>query len=600
MSDIPNRSPPGDFVHSSRGQIQTLSSHDGDNEGAKEFPRGSHSQSNAQFSPNLFSLASLATSLPDSTYQNYNSISNQRNPLGPLPTPLMHQYPSSPRFSGPSAMSRPLAHMQHCLGYQIQYPGIYALGNTIQQHDGYSNIGGGNAYYHNQAYSGQQMGYTFLVHPGQLGPILPGPCAPGPYGVRTGTLEDGRLSYQHRRKACFDGALSTGTPGRPSSTSSIISSSVVRGPPRKPRQSGHAVWIGNLPLQTDLMTLVCHVCKEAPGLQSLFLISKSNCAFANFQDETTCSAAQVKIHDSRFQTVRLVSRLRRKSVGTANGVVAPAGPAALSPPPGLREARSTLDSDTKPKEVNGDAEGAPTEVDGTGLPKDKYFILKSLTVEDLELSVRNGIWATQSHNEQALNKAYQAVDNVYLIFSANKSGEYFGYAKMSSQINDDPAAAIEFAPKAHISGESELPKAISTPASEFAPKGRIIDDSARGTIFWEVEKDEMDGVGEENESQSDRSDEDRDFRASSKAWGKPFQLEWLSTTRLPFYRTRGLRNPWNANREVKIARDGTELETSIGRRLVALFPRLPSPVTPNMSCGPMGAMGTHSHVRPFQ
>jgi hypothetical protein len=37
----------------------------------------------------------------------------------------------------------------------------------------------------------------------------------------------------------------------------------------------------------------------------------------------------------------------------------------------------------------------------------KYFIVKSLTLQDLELSVRNGIWATQSHNEDALNKAFQ-------------------------------------------------------------------------------------------------------------------------------------------------------------------------------------------------
>lgn len=37
----------------------------------------------------------------------------------------------------------------------------------------------------------------------------------------------------------------------------------------------------------------------------------------------------------------------------------------------------------------------------------KYFIVKSLTLQDLELSIRNGIWATQSHNEDILNKAYQ-------------------------------------------------------------------------------------------------------------------------------------------------------------------------------------------------
>jgi hypothetical protein len=38
---------------------------------------------------------------------------------------------------------------------------------------------------------------------------------------------------------------------------------------------------------------------------------------------------------------------------------------------------------------------------------DRYFIVKSLTVEDLELSRQSGIWATQSHNEAAMNQAYE-------------------------------------------------------------------------------------------------------------------------------------------------------------------------------------------------
>jgi len=378
--------------------------------------------------------------------------------------------------------------------------------------------------------------------------------------------------------------------------SSTGQSSVVRGPPRKPRQSGHAIWIGNLPPQTDLMSLVLHVCKETSGLQSLFLISKSNCAFANFKDEASCAAAQMKIHDSRFQTVRLVSRLRRSSVGTAAGVAVPTGPAALTPPSNPVVARApSPEDDAKPEDAGGETDNTREPED----PKDKFFIVKSLTVEDLELSVRNGIWATQSHNEDALNRAYQTADNVYLIFSANKSGEYFGYAKMISPINDDPAAAIEFAPKAHAVEDPELPKAIPTPATEFAPKGRIIDDSARGTIFWEVEIDEVEGADEEEETGSNRSDQDPDASPPSKAWGKPFKVEWISTTRLPFYRTRGLRNPWNSNREVKIARDGTELETAIGRRLLGLFHRLPSPVAPNMQGMPLPLMGGYPQMRPF-
>ena len=57
----------------------------------------------------------------------------------------------------------------------------------------------------------------------------------------------------------------------------------------------------------------------------------------------------------------------------------------------------------------------------------------------------------------------------------------------------------------------------------------------------------------------------------AQSFGKPFRIQWLSTERVPFHRTRGLRNPWNANREVKIARDGTEIEPSVGRKLIALF-----------------------------
>ncbi|KAJ0284144.1 hypothetical protein Brms1b_004532 [Colletotrichum noveboracense] len=299
----------------------------------------------------------------------------------------------------------------------------------------------------------------------------------------------------------------------------------------------------------DLMSLVHHVCKEANGLESLFLISKSNCAFANFKDETTCVTAQQKLHDSKFQSVRLPTVVEAST-----------------------EAAAPEAAETKPA----------TSVDAAP-QKDKFFVLKSLTVEDLELSVRTGIWATQSHNEETLNGAFQSVDNVYLVFSANKSGEYFGYARMTSSINEDPAAAIEFAPKAQSANDTDLPKAIPTEATDYAPKGRIIDDSARGTIFWEAEREDGES-GDEEEEQSDvssrKSWNQEGDGTTNKAWGKPFKLEWLSTARLPFYRTRGLRNPWNSNREVKIARDGTELEPSVGRRLIGLFNRVQSPPNP--------------------
>ena len=116
----------------------------------------------------------------------------------------------------------------------------------------------------------------------------------------------------------------------------------------------------------------------------------------------------------------------------------------------------------------------------------------------------------------------------------------------------------------------ETPKAIPTPMTDTAPKGHIIDDSVRGTIFWEADRSDSE---ENDESRSGLKadivpEPDPDMPAT---WGKPFRVQWLSTARLPFFRTRGLRNPWNANREVKIARDGTELELSVGRKLVQMF-----------------------------
>lgn len=38
---------------------------------------------------------------------------------------------------------------------------------------------------------------------------------------------------------------------------------------------------------------------------------------------------------------------------------------------------------------------------------DRYFVMKSLTEEDLEASRQDGIWVTQTHNEVKLNQAFE-------------------------------------------------------------------------------------------------------------------------------------------------------------------------------------------------
>ncbi|PWN34882.1 uncharacterized protein FA14DRAFT_160299 [Meira miltonrushii] len=67
--------------------------------------------------------------------------------------------------------------------------------------------------------------------------------------------------------------------------------------------------------------------------------------------------------------------------------------------------------------------------------RERFFILKSLRVEDLDQSVKDGTWATQSHNEAVLDQAFRNSESVYLIFSANQSGGFYGYARMAGPIN---------------------------------------------------------------------------------------------------------------------------------------------------------------------
>lgn len=105
-----------------------------------------------------------------------------------------------------------------------------------------------------------------------------------------------------------------------------------------------------------------------------------------------------RFHDSRFQNVRLVCRLRRGSSSSST----PATPQVGGPPEGA--------VGSSPAEPDTSAENPSTSAQATSpQPKvqEKYFVVKSLTTEDLERSVHSGVWATQAHNEVALSKAYE-------------------------------------------------------------------------------------------------------------------------------------------------------------------------------------------------
>ncbi|KAF2759360.1 hypothetical protein EJ05DRAFT_485388 [Pseudovirgaria hyperparasitica] len=542
-------------------------------------------------------------------------------------TATIPQYtPSESRMSGASPLATTYDH-QHVAQYSGQPQPLYAVGHAHSGHypnllcQGHMSATSSYTSYsvHQQrpcpSYLPQTPQYGYYVS-AQYGPqILPAQQYARAHG-RKASIPHGQIQYAPTGADSplllgypdkYSGAItySTDSPNQPNlnqtNTIQIAShpspesmNSTPRGPPRKPKQSGHALWVGNLPPGTNVTDLKDHFSRDATtDIESLFLISKSNCAFVNYRTETSCTAAMHRFHDSRFYGVRLVCRLRRSAAPTS-GV--PTGPSAMSdgrasgPSPDLTSMSSETVVDIAQEGKNPIAGMVNGETTTNRMPE-KFFIVKSLTMQDLEQSVQNGIWATQSHNEQALNTAYATADNVYLIFSANKSGEYFGFARMASPISSDASQLLSSLPKSTATAIADAPRSIPTPATEHAPKGKIIDDSARGTIFWEAdlsgsENEEEDATEEEDNSTKDIDNGDI---AADQEWGKAFKVEWISTNRLPFFKTRGLRNPWNANREVKIARDGTELETGIGRRLIQMFPR-------GHSSSPMGgAVGSRAY-----
>lgn len=153
-----------------------------------------------------------------------------------------------------------------------------------------------------------------------------------------------------------------------------------------------------------MIDLKDHFSQDATNdIESVFLISKSNCAFVNYKSAAACVAALARFHDSRFQGVRVVCRLRK---GFSAPGSAPTAPTANSRPRPEDIATETGDESTITTEISS-ASPATGQQPPPARVVDRYFIVKSLTVEDLELSRQSGIWATQSHNEAAMNQAYE-------------------------------------------------------------------------------------------------------------------------------------------------------------------------------------------------
>ncbi|KAG6336881.1 hypothetical protein ID866_2207 [Astraeus odoratus] len=528
---------------------------------------------------------------------------------------------------------------------------------------------------------------------------------------------------------------------------------VVRRPyhPNPPsNRSEWVMWVGNVPADTTHNELWRFLKRPAAsetgkdgvetrdnGVTSIFLISRSNCAFVNFDTEEHLQQAiacfnglQLRPNDKRCP--RLVCRARRKEDDLRSGVGGQRGMGVHTEyirRQRRRQEREKVEEHASTGEDNRSAASDTSEVSvqsqvpparplssdeetkvksaakaqsvssyastnssflARNFPK-RFFILKSLTQHGLDESVKRGVWATQKHNEVVLDQAYRTSKEVILIFGVNKSGEFYGYARMASRIlrgdrsvswatctDGSPSSFHSISPphgrkqsrvNEHSPG-SPVASAVSkeTPLTFFSPEHRLL--RASPTPISSLERECTDAksssepewvhherqsaparlgpsprpefsieldtprfsldennrawlaappisksmrsaamnipsreiildrdaparamrnrlsveeppqlplqpVEEEKQGGSDGEEEDPLAMAAlattesrEAGWGQTFKVEWLCTQRLPFQRIRHLRNPWNHDREIKVSRDGTELDPGVGQRLI--------------------------------
>nr|XP_018262113.1 uncharacterized protein I303_05128 [Kwoniella dejecticola CBS 10117]OBR84271.1 hypothetical protein I303_05128 [Kwoniella dejecticola CBS 10117] len=465
------------------------------------------------------------------------------------------------------------------------------------------------------------------------------------------------------------------------------------------RRSDWVMWVGNVPPNTSHEELWRFFNNTIPqtksdtstepwrGPSSIFLISRSSCAFVNLSSQTDLDRAvsffngkPLRPWDPRCP--RMLCRIRRKdddlrsgvgaqrgtgmhrdwvkeqevklprqtstaSVSSANSV--PPSPAILEhPPEGEGRRRESIIKEGREPIKHHQSSGSFASTNSSFLarhfPK-RIFILKSLTTAELEESVQTGTWKTQGHNEPILDQAFRTSQEVFLIFGANRSGEFFGYAKMIEPIDKDKDRAKKAQshslsksrpPIAHAESESRPPffltpsqshlassspgeltpneeanlehaigarrtdpsdvrnKSPNNKSIQSAPEYRAqtLDPKALQHDYFppvpitaanagegEAQHQEQLGGSQRQPSRdesgvlrkdtlltpdekAEREEEEGHDEFLEETRGHVFRIEWIKVGPVPFNKTRHLRNPWNADREVKVSRDGTEVEPS--------------------------------------
>ncbi|KAK8858810.1 hypothetical protein IAR55_003040 [Kwoniella newhampshirensis] len=432
------------------------------------------------------------------------------------------------------------------------------------------------------------------------------------------------------------------------------------------------------------------------GPSSIFLISRSSCAFVNLSSQADLDRA-VKFFNGRPlrpwdpRCPRMVCRVRRKDDDLRAGVGAqrgtgmhrewvkdqeqtlprqtstastsstnsvPPSPAVLEhPPDGEGRRRDSIVGSSVKHKSTGSFASTNSSFLAKHFPR-RIFILKSLTtiVSRLGHGEHSNIMSLSlvSFDEVACansgtDQAFRTSQEVFLIFGANRAGEFFGYAKMIEPIDKERAkknhwssgsmqkrpesenptrpayflspsqariassspgeiTPFEESSSEHATGSRKTdpshirnrvgndksvqsapdayraqtldPKALQTEyfppvpvAAVQAGDGNVQQQEALGTSQRPAENDGQGVLRKDTilspEEKAEREKEEAKDEFAEDQTGHTFRVEWVKVAPLPFTRTRHLRNPWNTDREVKVSRDGTEVEPNVGSQLMA-------------------------------
>ncbi|KNF01725.1 hypothetical protein PSTG_05153 [Puccinia striiformis f. sp. tritici PST-78] len=449
--------------------------------------------------------------------------------------------------------------------------------------------------------------------------------------------------------------------------------------PKPPIHSQHALWVGNIPNDAshqELWKFFSSTAKQtsaSAGVESIHLIARSNCAFVNYRTEADLNQAIQICNGKPLRSLDpyckpLLCRIRKPEDNLKSGVGAQRIGGMhrtwvnhnkrnhnhqqpyrhTHPNPSHHQQQHQHPNKTHSNSYNpttsnlrtcstltstsNQSQSTSSSFLANNFPK-RYFILKAYTEEDLRISIERSIWVSQLHNEPILDQAYRTSnEGVYLIFSANQSGEFYGYGKMSGPILNNPESKRR---KRRVSLPSSTTPTKPDPSTTTTGRnlegennsmstpilmGRTRSASIGTTTTHPLESNNLFGqdilpsasprplspidledhhpnsplrwpgspvrrslpilsnhhtpvnpINHPEQLQPDQELEDDDDEDGKLMTGKAFKVDWLKVQRLSFYKTKNLRNPFNGNREVKVSRDGTEIEPHIGQTLLDLI-----------------------------